>query len=104
MIERRQKARLYEPISLTVRGESEDESRFEFETVARDISGGGLCAVSPRLIGIGTRLSFLVRFALPGTRPFRAPTITTRGLVIRSQALSDGTFLIAAVFTMRGVM
>jgi hypothetical protein len=104
MIERRRKQRLCEPISLSVRSEAGKEGRFEFETVARDISGGGVCAAAPRLISVGTRLSFQVRFARAGTRPFHAPTVVTRGIVLRAEELPDGTFLFAAVFTMRGVM
>jgi hypothetical protein len=104
MNERRRTPRLYEPISLIVRGEGTNRNRFVFETVARDISGGGLCAVAPRLMTAGTRLSFQVRFARAGTRPFHAPVVTTRGEVLRAHELQDGTFLFAASFTIRDVM
>jgi hypothetical protein len=104
MIERRRALRLYEPISLAVRGERGNGDRLEFESVARDVGGGGLCAVAPRILSIGDRLRFNIQFARAGSRPFHAPTVTTRGVVLRVQALSDGTFLFAAAFTMRGVL
>ena len=99
MIERRQTLRLYEPILLAVKGE-----RVEFETIARDISGGGLCAVAPRILNTGDRLRFIIQFARVGTRPFHAPIVTTMGIVRRVEGLSDGTILFAAAFTMRGIM
>ena len=104
MIERRRTLRLYEPILLAVKGEQRKGDRFEFETVARDISGGGLCAVAPRILSTGDRLRFSIQFARAGTRPFHAPTVTTRGVVLRVERLSDGTFLFAAAFNMRGIM
>jgi c-di-GMP-binding flagellar brake protein YcgR len=104
MIERRRTLRLYEPISLAVKGERGMCDRPEFETIVRDISGGGLCAIAPRILSAGDRLSFVIRFARAGTRPFLAPTITTRGVVRRVQNLSDGTFLFAATFIMRRIM
>jgi len=101
MIERRRTQRLYEPISLSVRGgQGKGGDPFEFETVARDISGGGLCATAPRILSMGDRLRFSIQFARAGTRPFRAPTVTTQGVVLRVQKLLDGTFLFAAAFTM----
>jgi hypothetical protein len=104
MIERRRTLRLHEPISLAVRGEKGNGDGFEFETVARDVGGGGLCAVAPRILSAGDRLRFSIRFARAGTRPFHAPTVAARGVVLRVQELSDGTFLFAAAFTMRGIM
>jgi len=103
MIERRQTQRLYEPISLAVRSEQGKGDRFEFEAVARDVGGGGLCAAAPRMLSMGDKLRFCIQFARAGTRPFRAPTVTTRGVVLRVQELSDGTFLFAAAFTMLGI-
>jgi hypothetical protein len=104
MIERRRTLRLYEPISLAVRGEHGNGDRLEFDTVARDVGGGGLCAVAPKILSTGDRLRFSIQFARAGTRPFHAPTVTTRGVVLRVQEQSDGTFLFAAAFTMRGVL
>ena len=102
-IERRQTLRLYEPILLAVKGEPGKGDRVEFETVARDVGGGGLCAVAPRILNTGDRLRFIIQFARAGTRPFHAPIVTTIGVVRRVEALSDGTFLFAAAFTMRGI-
>lgn len=95
--------RLYEPISLAVRGDREKGEQFEFETVARDVSAGGLCAAAPRILITGDRLRLCIQFARAGTRPFRAPTVTTQGVVLRVQALIDGTYLFAAAFTMVGI-
>ncbi len=103
MIERRRTQRLYEPILLSVRGEHAKSDRIEFETITRDIGGGGLCAVSPRSLSPGDRFCFNIQFARPGTKPFHAPVVTTRGIVQRVEALADGTFLFAVAFTMRGI-
>jgi hypothetical protein len=103
MVERRRTPRLYEPISVAVKGRQGKGDRFEFETFARDVSGGGLCAIAPRNLSAGEGLHFRIQFARAGTRPFHAPTVITRGVVIRVQGLSDGTFLFAAAFTIRGV-
>ncbi len=88
---------------IAVKGEQERGDRIEFDTVAANISGGGLCAFAPRELSPGDGLYFRIRFARAGTRPFRAPTVATRGVVRRVQLLPDGTFLFAAAFTMRGV-
>jgi len=96
--------RLYEPILLAVKGEQEKGDRFEFKTVVKDVSGGGLCAVAPIVLSPGTRLRFRIQFARDGSRPSRAPTVTRWGIVRRVQLLSDGTFLFAAEFTMRRVL
>ncbi len=104
MIEQRRTPRLYEPISVTVRGDAGKGKNFEFETIANDVSGGGLCAFAPQPIRPGTRLSFQVRFARAGTRPFYAPTVATKGIVLRVKDLPDGTCMFAAAFTMRGVV
>ncbi len=86
-----------------VKGEQEKDDRIEFKTVVTDISGGGLCAVAPIRMSPGDRLHFRIQFARVGTRPLRAPIVTTRGVVRRVHGLSDGTFLFAAAFTMRGI-
>ncbi len=104
MIDRRRTLRLYEPISVTVRGERAEGDRFEFETVARDVGGGGLCAVASRILNTGEKLRFIIQFARAGTRPFHAPIVIAQGVVLRVQELSEGTFLFAAAFTMRGVI
>jgi len=100
MIERRRTLRLSEPVFLAVRGGQGRGDRLEFETVAKDIGGGGLCAFAPRILNTGDRLRFSIQFARAGSRPFHAPTVTTQGVVLRVQELSDGTFLFAAAFTM----
>ena len=96
--ERRQKPRLEGPIQLGVRVTRHSAP---FDTVALNISAGGICALSPCHISIGCRLYLSIRFALPGSNPVAAPAITAGGLVLRAEEWPDGHSLFAAAFTAR---
>ncbi len=102
--ERRKKPRICDPIPVRVRGVGPDGEHYEFDTVARNISAGGLCAPAPRVIRVGDELTFQIRFLLAGSRPAQAPTVSARGTVLRAEAHPDGTSQFAAAFTLRRVV
>ncbi len=99
--ERRKKPRIYDPIPVRVLGVGPDGEHFEFDTVAENISAGGLSAPAPRIVKAGDELTFQIRFALAGSTPAQAPAVTARGTVVRAQELPDGTSKFAAGFTLR---
>jgi hypothetical protein len=94
--ERRSKPRIYVPVPLRVRGKAEGGESYEFETVARNIGAGGVCAAAPRVLMPGERLSLEIRFALAGSRPATAPVISTHGVVLRVEPLDQGRSLFVA--------
>jgi hypothetical protein len=102
--ERRQKLRIYDRIPVKVRGVGPDGEHFEFDTVTKNISAGGLCAPAPRTVRVGDKLTFQIRFALAGSTPAQAPTVSARGMVLRSEELPDGTSQFAAAFTLRRIL
>ena len=97
--ERRQKPRLEDPIQLRVRLMQHSAPSIEFDTVALNISAGGICALAPRRINAGCRLYLNIRFALHGSTPVEAPTIAAGGVVLRTQEWPDGHSLFAAALT-----
>ncbi len=98
-VDRRAKPRFCEPIPIAVYCEGGDSRGFGFETVAKNISAGGLYASAPQAIKIGSELGFRIRFARAGTDPLHAPAASARGKVIRAEEDADGTFHFAASFT-----
>ncbi len=97
-VERRRKPRIYNPIPITINGIGSDGDRFEFESIADNVSAGGLSTPAPRTVCVGEELSFLIRFSLGGTRLMVAPTILARGIVLRAHDLPDGTSRIGVAF------
>ncbi len=81
--ERRSKPRMYDPISLQVRGIGENGEAYEFQTVTCNLGAGGVCAAAPRVLQPGEHLSFSIRFALAGSHPATAPEIAACGVVLR---------------------
>jgi hypothetical protein len=98
--ERRSKPRMYAPVQLRVRGTAGSGESYDFETVARNIGAGGVCAAAPRVLQPGDRLSLEIRFALAGSRPATAPVILTYGVVLRSKTLAQGRCIFAATSKM----
>jgi len=98
--DRRRKPRMDEPIPVSVRG-AERGQAYRFETVARNIGAGGLCAVAPRPVKLGERLSLRIRFIRAGSIPVRAPEAAIRGLVVRVEDLPGGFCVFAVSFLVR---
>ncbi len=99
--ERRRTPRLKDPLPVIVRSINRREKRFQFNSVTQDISGGGLCAVSPGLLYLGERINLHIRFAVPGSNPLQAPSGSARAVVLRAEELPDGTYVFAASFLFR---
>ena len=83
-------------MQLRVRGTGKDGEPYDFETVTRDIGAGGVRASAPRALEPGDRFSLEIRFALAGSRPAKAPVISTHGVVLRVEPLDQGRSLFAA--------
>ena len=99
--ERRRKNRMDDPVPVSVRG-SEGGQQYRFDTVARNIGAGGLCAFAPRPITMGERLSLRIRFVRAGTKVVLAPEVVARGLVVRVEELPGGFCVFALSFLVRG--
>lgn len=100
-IERRQKLRISDPIPVIVRGSEESGELYRFDTIARDIGSRGLCAVAPRIMKEGERVSLRIRFARPGSRPAQAPAVSACGVVLRVEERPDESSLFAVSFLSR---
>jgi hypothetical protein len=101
--ERRSKPRMDEPVPVRVRGSECSGKSYRFETVARNIGPGGLCAFSPRIMQPGERVALHIRFARIGARPPQAPEVLVRGIVVRVEARPNGSCLFAVSFLLRRV-
>jgi hypothetical protein len=97
--ERRRKPRIYDSIPLRVRGVGGKGKRYEFESIASNLSAGGICSIAPRTVESGEKLLFLIRFSRLGSMPVVAPAVLAKGIVLRSQKRPDGTYQFAAAFT-----
>ena len=97
--ERRLKPRIYDSIPLRVRRVEEKGKRYEFESVACDLSAGGIRLTAPSAVEKGEKLTFLIRFSLFGSMPAVAPILLAKGVVLRSHKRPDGSYQFAAAFT-----
>jgi hypothetical protein len=102
--ERRQKARLYHSLPLTVRGSEAPGKAYRFEAIAPNIGAGGLCAFAPRIMKIGERISMRVRFARIGVKQLQAPEVSIRGRVVRVEERAAGYCLFAVSFVLRRIV
>jgi hypothetical protein len=81
--ERRKKQRLYEPVSIIVRGSADCGQAYQFKATARNIGPGGLCAFAPRIMAVGEKVTLFVRLSLAGSNPSQSPAIAARAVVVR---------------------
>lgn len=96
--ERRKKERLEYTIPVSVLGSDRSGKDYRFETVARNIGMGGLCAYAPHKIEKGDTLSLRVRFAHPGIKVVQAPELSVRGVVLRTEDRPSGLCMFAVSF------
>jgi hypothetical protein len=99
--ERGHNSKLREPLPVIVRSINRREKPFQFHSITRDISAGGLCAVAPRILRRGEKINLHIRFAVPGSNPPMAPSASARAVVLRTEKRSDGTCFFAASFILR---
>ncbi len=96
--ERRNKIRIYDPVFVAVKGTAADGTRYRFNTIARNIGPGGLCAYTPQAMETGEKITVRIRFARAGSAPREAPTVAASAVVIRVEKESNGSYLFAASF------
>ena len=101
VVDRRKNPRMDNAVPISVRGSESGGKTFRFETIARNIGAGGLCAFSPRMMKTGEKLSLRIRFAHAGSRPAQAPEIRVRGLVMRVEERPGSSCVFAASFLPR---
>jgi hypothetical protein len=101
--DRRQRPRINDPLPVLVRGVNNQGEPFQFRSVVRDISAGGLCSVSPEALMIGERLYLHVLFAQANARAPQAPKASLRGIVLRTEKRPDGTCIFAVSFLKKHV-
>jgi len=96
--ERRQKPRINEPVTVLVRGSADPGNPYQFKTTAKNIGAGGLCAVAPRRMEVGEKVTLFVRFALAGSNPPQAPAMAARAVIARVEPQRGGSCVFAASF------
>lgn len=101
--ERRQRPRINNPLPVLVRGTNDQGEPFQFNSIVKDISAGGLCAIAPESLKIGEKLYLHVRFAQADANPTQAAKASLRGVVLRSKERPDGTCLFAVSFLQKHV-
>jgi hypothetical protein len=97
-IERRKKQRMSEPVSIIVRGSADCGQTYQFNATTRDIGPGGLCALAPRIMEVGEKVTLFVRFSLAGSHPPQAPAIAARAVVVRVEETCGESSAFAASF------
>lgn len=90
MAERRSKPRLRCNYSAIVRGWDSSMTRFEEPATLSDLSAAGLYIRVKREIKRGTKLFVCFRMST-AARPVQVPALAIRGIVVRSEARTDGT-------------
>jgi hypothetical protein len=102
--DRRRYPRIYDPVPVRVRGVHAGGEQFEFDTIAKNVSAGGICAPTPHLLNVGEEVSLQIRFSRAGSSPSQAPTVSARGRILRSEQLLNGSVLFAAAFIRRRIV
>jgi hypothetical protein len=103
-IERRRNLRICDPLPVFVSVFRNNNQTFQFDTITRDFGSGGLCAFSPHMMQEDEEISLHIRLALAGSNPSQAPEVEARAIVLRSQAMPNGSCLFAASFILRHVV
>lgn len=96
--ERRKKIRIYDPIFVTVRGTDVSGNPYSFNTIARNIGPGGLCAYTPQVMDAGEEITVQIRFARAGSKPSEAPVVAASAVVLRVEKQFNHSYLFAASF------
>jgi hypothetical protein len=96
--ERRKKPRINDPVSIIVSGSDARGKTYMFDTIARNVGSGGICASAPRIMVAGEKILLHVQFAIAGSHPPKAPVIAARAVVLRAEIQQDESYLFAASF------
>jgi hypothetical protein len=103
-IERRKNPRIYDPLPVFVYGSRANKCAFHFDTISWDFGPGGLCAFAPYIMQEDEKISLHIRLAHAGSNPSQAPEMEARAIILRSQAIPDGSCLFAVSFLLRQVI
>jgi hypothetical protein len=103
-IERRKNLRIYDPLPVSVYGSGANNRTFQFDTISWDFGPGGLCAFAPYIMQEDEKISLHIRIAHAGSNSFQAPEVEARAIILRSQAIPDGSCLFAVSFLLRQVV
>jgi hypothetical protein len=86
-------------LELEVRGKDADGRSFKDQAQSRNVSGGGICFASRRLLALGTRLELRIALPPPLRRPFgNRPIYAVRALVCRVEPVAGEGFRVGARF------
>ena len=96
--ERRRNPRISDPLPIVVRSSNTCSESFEFNSVTKDISSGGLCAIAPKPLRPGEKINLHIRFSRAGSSPAQAPAASATAVVLRTKERPDGTCIFAASF------
>jgi hypothetical protein len=94
-LERRQKPRIYYPISIKIRTREGCGERVEFDVLADDLSAGGFSAHTTKECHPGQKLFFIIRFSTSG-KDLQATTVAAQGIVIRKEIRKNGSYVFAS--------
>lgn len=97
--ERRRKPRLYMPFPATVHGVNASGVAFEAHTHLDNLSAGGTYFRITQRVEEGAKVFMVTRLSLDLTGEAPAPRVAIRGVVLRVEPQSDGTFGVAARIT-----
>jgi hypothetical protein len=97
-IERRKKQRINEAVSVIVRSSAASSQAYQVKAIAKNIGAGGLCALAPRIMEVGEKVTLFVRFSLAGSNPLQAPAIAARAVVVRVEETCGESSVFAASF------
>jgi hypothetical protein len=91
LVERRKRARIYEPFPVRVSGVDDRGNRFEIETVLDNLSGSGLYLRMGPQVNPGDTLGVVICFTPPsGLKLSTGPRVAVRGTVTRVEGQQDG--------------
>ncbi len=89
------KPRICHPVPIQIRTKGSRGERIRFEACIDDFSAGGFSAHAATECRPGQELFFVIRIPSFAEDP-RSATVASRGIVLRSEKLDDGSFSFAS--------
>ena len=96
--ERRRNPRISDPLPIIVRKNNKESKPFQFNSVAKDVSASGICAIAPQRLQPGDKINLHITFSLAGSNSVPAPAASASAVVLRTKERPDGTCVFAASF------
>jgi len=101
--ERRRNPRINNPLPIIVRAGNKRSQPYQFNSIAQDISAGGIRAIAPKRLQPGEKINLHIRFSLAESNSSLAPVASARAVVLRAKERPDGTCVFAASFLVHHV-